>query len=518
MLWGAFNNATQGMMATSWDMGSISQNISNVNTIGYKRKETMFKTLLSGTHAAPAGSSGGLDIFSVKAVDRFHIQEQGVLTPTYQWSDLGISGRGFFMVAPPTAPGVPPTTGNVANPNAVMYTRAGTFNQIAAADGNNYFVSGSGHHLLGWMADQTGALNTNTLQPLFTQPTTVMDGRPTGLATVIANLPASAPMTQNARTSSITMLPGDTGLPENEQVTLNWTRTGPTDWSVDIVPPAGATVTTGSPFTVSVDGYGNVLTDPSTFDVEIDWSGMGGNPAVTHSLTSQAIDPPAARLQKISMNVYDDASNAQALTLGFERVGTNEWYLHLPGNPTPLSVTFDSNGRIASGSPAAVTVDFNNAGPPPTVSNASFSLDLDKMSQFSGELYIGTISQDGFSEGVLRDARFNEYGDLIGSFSNGRSQRLARVPLATFISEDQLMPVAGTLFMRTLGAGDISVNAVEDVAGGSSRLSSSSVENSTVDIGDEFTRMIMTQKAYTSNATVFKTADEMITEARDLKS
>lgn len=517
MLWGAFNNATQGMVATSWGMNSISQNISNVNTVGYKRQETMFKTLLSGSHASPAGSSGGLDIFAVKAVDRFHIQQQGVLTPSNHWSDLAIAGRGFFMVAPPAAPGVAPTDSTVANPNSVLYTRAGSLNQIAGADDRNYFVTGSGHHLLGWMADETGEVSdAGTLEPLYTLPSTQMPGRPTAEATLIANLPSNTPMTPGIQSTTTSMDTAATGLALPQEVSFTWTRTGPTDWSVEAVPPAGAVVTSGSPFTVSMDGYGTILNNPATFDVGIDWSGVGagGNPLAVHTLNAASIQPPPSEITPVGMQVFDSNSVSQSIKLGFERVGANEWYLHVPGNATPTSITFDANGRIATGSPTTIDATFTD---PAGDTTASFELDLDKMTQFDGDLYINTISQDGYSEGTLRYARFESSGDMIGTFDNGRSLRLAKVPLATFISENQLMPVGGTLFMRTLGAGDISINAVEDVPGGFTRLTANSLENSTVDIGDEFTRMIMTQKAYSSNATVFRTADEMITTAADLK-
>ena len=101
MLWGAMNNACLGMMATSWDMNSISQNISNVNTTGYKRKETLFKTVMSESKAGPSTSSGKLNVFGVQTADRSHIAAQGIIGASSHATDLAINGNGFFVVGSP---------------------------------------------------------------------------------------------------------------------------------------------------------------------------------------------------------------------------------------------------------------------------------------------------------------------------------------------------------------------------------------------------------------------------------
>ncbi len=85
MLWGAFTNASQAMQTMDWAMGSISQNIANVNTPGYKEKESLFKTVLSESHTAqtnPGTTAGSSNIFGVRAVDRNLITKSGTITPT----------------------------------------------------------------------------------------------------------------------------------------------------------------------------------------------------------------------------------------------------------------------------------------------------------------------------------------------------------------------------------------------------------------------------------------------------
>ena len=168
MLWGTMNNAVLGMQASSSSMGVISQNISNVNTTGYKRTESLFKTTLSETHA---GSNA--NIFGVKAVSRTNIAYQGSIVGSDSGTDLAINGRGFFMVAPPsvttdgnTVTSSVPGSTDTTNPKSVLYTRDGAFTFVTGANQEQYFTVG-GNYLLGWMADENGAVDsTGDLTPV----------------------------------------------------------------------------------------------------------------------------------------------------------------------------------------------------------------------------------------------------------------------------------------------------------------------------------------------------------------
>ncbi|MGE5548033.1 MAG: flagellar hook protein FlgE [Solirubrobacterales bacterium] len=529
MLWGAMNNSVTGMMASSHDMGTISQNIANVNTVGYKRTETMFSTLLSEGHASPAAPSN-LSIFGVQAWDRTHVQAQGVVTPTYHWSDLAISGRGFFMVAPPTANGGLPTNPSLTDPNAVYYTRAGTFNQVTqrtgaanedARDLPSYFVTGSGQYLLGYMADANGAITSTQLEPIYTRPATVMPGRATTTASVSGNLPGNSATSGTAYSETLDVQDPNGAT---KTLTVDWTRTDGNTW-VASVSGLAASDGTAAPVTCTLDAYGNLTPTSAT----ITWDPVTYPPASpptpnTSTLSLSGVQPPAPTLEKYPITVYDNLANGHTLNLGFEHAGTNSWYLHMPGATSePIRLDYNSDGKLLTPMPANITASWtstDNTTTPPTttVTTSTFAIDLSKLTQYEGEKYVGTVDQDGFGPGKLRLASFDEKGNLYGSFDNGETQILAKVPLATFVSEDSLAAVSGTMFARTTGAGAITVSDVEDVPGGQTSLSPSSVENSTIDIEDEFTKMIMTQKAYSTNATVFKTADEMTTTVRDLKS
>lgn len=516
MLWGAFNNASSAMMAMSWQMGSISQNIANVNTTGYKNKETLFQTVMSESHASPSTHSGRLNIFGVQTADRTHIAAQGTIAPSNHGTDLAINGAGFFLVSPPGTGNTAPTTASTDDPTQVLYTRDGAFSFKTGANGENYFMTSSGHHLMGWMADDSGAIPANgRLEALYTKPTTTMEGKTTTTASINANIPADSPLTSSYYTATVSVRDGNNAA---QDLTLTWDRQDATTWTVTASSPALATAPAA--WTVTTDGWGNVVTPTDTNPLTtLDWLPANGG-AVARNV-NLAGSLPVPELQKINFSAFDDAFNEHSVTLGFERTNSNTWYMHVDGGANETGVqasielTFDGAGQLVTPTDAqALSLSWTSGG---VTSTADFDLDISKLTQFNGDLHIVTTEQDGYGEGDLIKANFNEMGELEGYFTNGESRTLFKVPIAQFVSQNNLNPISGNLFSRTREAGDITVSGVEDSVG-QTRFAASSLETSTVDIEDEFTRMIVTQKAYSTNATVFKTADEMTTVARDLKA
>jgi len=553
MLWGAFTNASSAMQVFTNDLGSISQNISNVNTTGYKRQELMFATNLSEHKGAPATATSGLNIFGVKASQRNLIDAQGSILPSGTWSDLAINGKGFFMVARPTSGAAATTAANAGagatnvptnidttSPSSVLYTRAGAWSRTYGPDtdptlARSYFVSGDGGYLLGWMADDTGNISANSkLEPVYTlgprpipnngsssvdasstmKPSSVtMPGRATTKASIIANLPRDAKIGGSTTSQNIADPASAT-----QPMTINWTRTGATTYTAT-ASVANATMDT-STWTVEVDSTGKVISPATNPTVNFTWSSPAGS-------TSQAVDltpPKRGDTFNIPVQAFDQNYTEHSTTLRFERAGVNTWYMYPDGGTgatsasTPVTVTFDDNGKITSPANGLMTQAFSwTSGTPPVTGNSTINFDMSKITQYADTgLYQGPITQDGYGKGTLLATTFSSQGDLVGYYDNGRSRTLFKVPVANFTAENSLEPVNGTMFRRTKEAGEMVVSAIEDAPGASS-FATSSLEGSTVAIEDEFTRMIMTQKAYSMNSQVFKTADDMTSVARDLK-
>lgn len=642
MIWGAMNNATLGMMATSWDMNSISQNISNVNTTGYKRKETMFKTVMSESKAGTNVYGGKLNIFGVGVADRTHIDAQGMIAASTHTTDLAINGRGFFMVGAPegTVTGTTYTTGPRATYDAessgeVMYTRAGNFYTVAGTNGESYFMANGGNYLLGWMPEDDGTINTTgPLKPVYSKPDTVMEGRASTTATVRGNIRADAEVSPSKFTTTQSVTDPNTGTAKT--MTLTWNRVNGTDWTVtpsldaadgsittpttitvksdingviyepalgaDAVPitwtsgamtssynllgsnnthtstatfgdpsgtrqtatltwqrvsgnlwdvtvavPAGVGNVMDSTVRVAFDGQGRMIS-PSTgaLPFVIDWDDSYNTTTSTkmnseislytgNDLPATTLKRPDVHVEKLSTQVWDSNFEAHDVTIAFERTGPNEWYMHTystdseyPNAPaTPQQVTFTSKGVLNTGTntynstwnwtDSVVSGTGENKTMTATAGSATVAFDFSGLTQFDATQSLGSVDQNGYGEGSLINAYFNEKGEFIGQYTNGETNTLFKVAIAQFTADNSLESVSGTLFRRTKEAGDVSITGADNAEGAVS-LATSSLEGSNVDIGEEFTRMIVTQKAYSTNATVFKTADEMTTVARDLKA
>lgn len=147
-LYSALFTGVSGLNAQGQKIGVISDNIANVNTVGYKQAQANFSTLVVNAAGATSYSPGG-----VINRTRLDIQKQGVISSTAAPTDLAIAGKGFFVVNESSAGTEQP-----------LYTRAGSFRQDA--DGN--FLNAQGFYLQGWPLDRDGRLpgepgNLNTI-------------------------------------------------------------------------------------------------------------------------------------------------------------------------------------------------------------------------------------------------------------------------------------------------------------------------------------------------------------------
>ena len=124
-------------------------------------------------------------------------------------------------------------------------------------------------------------------------------------------------------------------------------------------------------------------------------------------------------------------------------------------------------------------------------------------------------TSDGYAAGELQDINVDEEGIITGTYSNGQMTALYRVALADFQNEDGLVKEGGNLFSATIASG----NAITNKPGtnGLGSIAPGSLEQSNVDIADEFVRMITTQRGYQANSKIITTVDTMLSELMNLK-
>jgi flagellar hook protein FlgE len=172
---------------------------------------------------------------------------------------------------------------------------------------------------------------------------------------------------------------------------------------------------------------------------------------------------------------------------------------------TGTTFVFNASGALASptGSSIAVpsvTVDGQALG------TLSLNISAGALTQFassSGAATINGITQNGFAAGQLQSVAVNNSGLVVGTFSNGQNIDLASVTLSHF---------NGTNYLKALDGGAYEATDLSGVSilGASGSISGSSLEGSNTDIADEFTKLIVTQQAYSANTKVITTANDMV--------
>jgi flagellar hook protein FlgE len=188
---------------------------------------------------------------------------------------------------------------------------------------------------------------------------------------------------------------------------------------------------------------------------------------------------------------YQTSTTATGNTAAWVNVGTN--------------FTFNANGELISPSGTSVaipnvTVDGQSLG------NLAFNFSTTSLTQFassSGTVTPGTITQNGFAAGQLQSVAINNSGLVVGTFSNGQNIDLASITLSHF---------NGTNYLKALDGGAYAVTDQSGPAilGASGSIQGSSLEGSNTDIADEFTKLIVTQQAYSANTKVITTANDMV--------
>jgi flagellar hook protein FlgE len=188
---------------------------------------------------------------------------------------------------------------------------------------------------------------------------------------------------------------------------------------------------------------------------------------------------------------YQTDSTATGTTAAWQNAGT--------------AFQFNSSGALTSptGSSIAIpalTVNGDNLG---SVTLNYGTGGLTQYANSTGDVSVTGITANGFAAGQMQSLSVDTQGQIEGSFSNGQTVALANVTLATFNGEDSLQPLDGEAFAATPESGSPLYSATGKVVG-------SELESSNVDIATQFSQLIVAQQAYSANARVMTTADQMI--------
>ena len=200
------------------------------------------------------------------------------------------------------------------------------------------------------------------------------------------------------------------------------------------------------------------------------------------------------------IQVYDAAGTASMLELTFTKTANaGEWDV-FEGATDIGPITFAADGSLTTTAPltaGAITVDVASLTGYAELSTLEF------------------VSQNGRDAGVLEGFSMAKDGTLVGSYSNGTSEALGRVALATFANPGGLEKTGGSSYLATFNSGVAELGTAN--TGGFGSLSSGSLEMSNVDLSQEFTNLIIAQRGFQANARIITTSDEILQELTNLK-
>lgn len=471
----AMLSGVSGLVANSAALAAISDNIANVNTVGYKRNESSFQSIVTASATKGAYNAGGVQVST-----RQMVSQQGLLQQTSSATDLGISGQGFFITTDKAE--------NISATDSRTFTRAGSFQ----VDKQGYLRNAAGYYLQGWPVNSQGLVETDPsdLSRLTAINVGAVGGTadPTTRVTVNANLQAS----QTVSTAEATYDPAvsannmasydpDTGTgvkPDfSMQIPVSDSKGGkrtlqidflksanPNEWHAEIhVVPASEVVTTGA-FTDGQVATGTVVFTP---DGQIDMA------------ATDLFGPPiSAGPPVIPADPIIDLGASGATT------GANgDW-------ATGLGVGAQQIRIDLAQAPGGLT-------------------------QYDSQSVTQSISTNGTAFGNLTNVEIDETGAVTANFDNGVSRQIAMIAIATFPNPDGLRPVSGNAYRVSLDSG--TYNIKQPGSGGAGLLSPSTLEASTVDLSSEFTGLITTQRAYSASSKIISTADQMLEELINIK-
>lgn len=232
----------------------------------------------------------------------------------------------------------------------------------------------------------------------------------------------------------------------------------------------------------------------------------------------------AGAVRTMTATVYDPAGLTYEITLTFTSTGNGSWDWNATGEGGSLMpaeagiATFDGDGALTD-------FTYPDGGSGLTVTRpggGTFSIEVvsgdaqgrNGLTGFASTSTAAVLGQNGYGSGELTDVGIDANGVITGLYSNGTDRVLGQVALATFTNPSGLTRSGGSLYLASSNSGTAAIGFAGN--GGASTLTSGALESSNVDISQELTDMIITQRGYQASAQVISTSDELLAEVINL--
>jgi flagellar hook protein FlgE len=437
--------SVSGLEANATRLSTISDNISNSNTIGYKQASTEFGALVMGTNTANIYNAGGVETYIKR-----DISEHGLLSKTSNALDIAMDGTGFFPVT---------IIADANNYNAgsapVHFSTTGSFSE----NKDGFLKNTQGQYLLGWPLDAAGKTvpnvsrtTTSDLEPVNTQ-IIQFTVSPTTRVELQGNLPA------------------------------DYTETGSTS--------AGTVITKSIPY---VDKLGNKHNLTATFTPTVGSAVVGTDTVTTWTVAvTDGASTPAATIGSFNMRFDEQGMiyDLPTITTGSYTAATGQYSM-----TTADGANIDMYIGLIGEQKKGLT-------------------QFAKSSTASSTNDIITASADGAELSQLNHAEIDEKGVVYAIFDNQQKRAIFQIPVATVENPNKMQTLTGQSYAVTAESGDFTFRDAGQESIG--KTMGYSLERSTVEVAKQLTDLIETQRAYSSNAKVIQTVDEMFQETTSIK-
>lgn len=559
-----------GLTTLGNSMQIIGDNIANVNTIGFKGSSYSFQDLLAQATSTQSGTSQiGR---GVALGDIYSGFEQGSFESTGNTTDLGIGGEGFFIVREPASDQLFYTRagnfrfdqdGYLINPEGYVVQ-----GWQLDEDGNN----------VGSVSDIQ--LSSFTSSPSETTQMTIinnLDADQTSNTNWLPNAWDASNDTPIAATNyeyQTTVKVYDS-LGSTHDITTYFDKVSNSDWEYIITCNPSednrSFITSSSVASAGLlargtlsfsDSSGTILPTGLTMETltglgheqsisNYVFSGSNGFTSANTTLTTTNNDVLTADGSGFQLDrdgagtwtIADNAGYASAALIGFTDSGGG---VDMDGNgSSDITVSF------ATDVTGAGTIDFDITGSASWTSETANSngyyefapdfiggsggttvmaIELDLGTQYDGAAWVNdslTTTQfsqsstttfqtaNGYGSGEFEGVDVDVNGAITGNYSNGEILQLNRVALAKFLNKQELFKVGGNLYRQTNQSGDAITNTPG--TSGLGDISPNSLEQSNVDVAEQFVKMITTQRGYQANSKIITTVDNMLSETINMK-
>ncbi len=544
----AITTAVSGLNAHQRMLDVVGNNIANVNTIAFKSRRVLFSDMLyndlrtaSGSTTGAQGSVNPAQIGTGVKIGQIDLNfAQGTIQGTGNSLDVAIDGNGFFVVR---------------NSGGMSYTRAGSFTiddagflidpstgyrvqrfgGVGEPNGNNpaFQVPGNsdinipigasipGHETT--TATITGNLKSGATGPAAKQLNSLRDWTTGGVAATAATLLNDLDAIQTP------YVPGDviriTGSEsDGTPVSLNYTVTA-TSTLGDLV---GAINTAFSTGTASLSAGRIVLnadaTGPSSLSLSLqDATTNTGAIAFASNPQITSVNGKDGDMVQGGIPVFDAQGGSHVINTTFQKQADGTWTMTASLDPSEGTVidgrieriTFNSDGSFAGAGASGLgdvnlTFNFTGIGVPQML-----AVGFGDIGKFNGLTQVASESsisaqQDGFAPGSLSSVQIGADGVITGIATNGRQFALGQMAIASFRNPDGLTSIGDNYYAPTAASGDVSIGTA--LAGSRGALKSGQLEQSNVDLPQEFTDLIIAQRGFSANSRTVTVASQVLEE------